>query len=132
MDAVGAIAGETQPVVRVHALPAACNAAGAIPRHHRPLQEKPLPHPRDVILPVLPMSSRQSWHGGDEAARRDLPAEAVTPELPHLACEPDERGVVTARHAPEPGQNLRDRLVAPGEEEQLSVGSADGRRRARC
>ena len=124
MDAVGAIAGETQPVVRVHALPAARNAFGAIPRDHRPLQEKSSPHARDVVVPVpiWRRRSRKSGHDGDEAVLWYRPVKSATAPPPS---EPDER-LVVARQAPEPGLSLRHGLAASGEEPELAVGLADG------
>lgn len=132
MYAVWAIAGESQAVGRVHAFPAACSALGAIPRprDRRPLEEKSVPQARDVVVPAVPVWRRDGRHDGDKAARRccrrprPVLSVAVAPEPPS---KPDERGVV-AGHALEPRQSLRHRLVAPGEEPELAVGSADGER----
>jgi hypothetical protein len=127
VDAIRAIARETQAVVRVHALPAARNAFGAVPRDHRPLQQKSSPHARDVIVPVpiRRRRSRKSGHDGDEAARWYRPVEsAAAPEPPS---EPDER-LVVARQAPEPRHILWYRVLASGEEPELAVGLADGER----
>lgn len=125
MYAVGAIAGETHAVVRVHAFPTACSALGAIPGDHRPLQQEPLPQAPDVVVPAVPICRREGRHDRDEAARRCCPVLSVASSEP--PSKPDERGVVT-RHALKPRQNLRRRRVTPGEEPELAVGSADDER----
>jgi len=120
--AAGAIAGEGQHGVAVHAFPAARNALRAIAGHLCPLQEKPLPQAGEVPV-AIPPGRHKNRRESEEAARRDAALDVAAREIPAVA-EPDEGGVV-AGQAVKPSRRLRLRLRALPEEEQLLVGSAE-------
>jgi len=121
--AAGAIAGEDQAGVAIHAFPATCRALRAIAGHLClcPLQEKPFPQAGDVLV-AIPLGSHKNRHESEEAARRDAALDVAAREIPAVG-EPDEGGAV-AGQAAKPSRKLR-RLRALPEEEQLLVGSAE-------